>query len=351
MIRTVIIACLLGAAAGTPWSAYLKSHNSKSFNWIAACKSLGQQASGYGSSGNKITLTCDHKIHIVCSSSSCTSSYKPPAASVDTPPPGKYNIKAPAAKCTGFSSKQVQDFLNLHNKMRCAVGAEPVHWDTKLECQAQAASDKIRAFSHSNSYKMKISAGENIATGKDPAGAAFMWFTEYLQSTDYAHGGETGHFSAMSWKSVTKIGCAVGSGGKDGVVRCQYAGSTAPNMAGAYGANLDKFYGTKAAFAKCGMSIAEIAAKAKTFKGWGILHPTGQMASNAGLYSVTDAIWSNASPAAFFSACAFIGAMAMVTIAVAVRRRRSHAQEQTVEDRELLVVEAGDEGEEGFCPE
>jgi len=347
MIRAVAVACLLGAAAGTPWGKYLAGHNyANPINWVTACQKLGQTPSGYGmgSGGGKKTyhLKCDsNPIDVVCSSSSCTSSYVPAKTAGDTPPPGKFDIKAPASSCSKFSSEQVQAFLNIHNKMRCAVGAPPVHWDRKLECQAQHTQDKIGAFKHSDSYSMKIAAGENLATGKSPENAAWMWFTEYLQSTDYAHGGETGHYSAMSWKGVTKIGCGVGDGsdGK-GVVRCQYHGSPLPNMAGSYGTNLDTFYGEASSFKKCGMTAGEVKGKASLYKKWGILRPTGKMASNIGLYSVTDEIWSNTSPTAFFSACAFIGAAAMVTVAVVVRRRRSLAQE----DRELLAVEAVEDG-------
>jgi hypothetical protein len=292
------------------------------------------------SDSNTFNLKCDsNKIKVVCSSSSCQSSYVPPATAADTPPTGAYNVKAPAASCTKFTSKEVQDFLNIHNKMRCAVGAPPVHWDSALECQAQKTQDEIGAFKHSDAYSKPIKSGENLATGKSPMDAAWMWFTEYLQSTDYANGGETGHYSAMSWKGVKTIGCGVGMSGK-GVVRCQYHGSPLPNMAGSYSANLDPFYGKPSSFSQCGLTAAEVKAKATLYKGWGILSPTGEMASNIGLYSVTDAVWANASPTTFFSACAFIGAASMVTIAVVVRRRRSLAQG----DMELLAVEAVEDG-------
>jgi hypothetical protein len=121
-------------------------------------------------------------------------------------------VKATASG-SGFTQEEVQTFLNIHNKMRCAVGAPPVKWDGALQRQAQAAQDKIGKFAHSDCYKLPIHAGENIATGTNVLNAAWMWFTEYLQSTDYEHGGETGHFSAMSWKGVTRIGCLGGTYG------------------------------------------------------------------------------------------------------------------------------------------
>jgi len=347
MLRTVIAASLLLTAlavGSSPWSKYLASLTGKNrLDWKAACSSLGQTPSGYssGTGGGKTTyhLTCDsNKIKVVCHGrpfTKCESAYKPPAVSSDTPPSGHYNVKATASG-SGFTQKEVQTFLNIHNKMRCAVGAPPVKWDGALQRQAQAAQDKIGKFAHSDCYKLPIHAGENIATGTNVLNAAWMWFTEYLQSTDYEHGGETGHFSAMSWKGVTRIGCGVGRTG-DGVIRCQYAGSPLPNMGGSYDSNLDKFYGNPADFKKCGLTAAEVKAKASLFVKWGILHPKGRMANNLGLYSVTKAIWANASPAAFYGACAFMGATAMVTVGVAIRRMRSTTPTQ----EDFLLVEAG----------
>jgi hypothetical protein len=87
---------------------------------------------------------------------------------------------------------------------------------------------------------------------------------------------------------------------------------------------------------KCGLTAAEVKAKASLFVKWGILHPKGRMANNLGLYSVTKAIWANASPAAFYGACAFMGATAMVTVGVAIRRMRSTTPTQEDCDEELL---------------
>lgn len=245
----------------------------------------------------------------------------------------------------GFSAAEVQGFLDIHNKMRCAVGVPPVTWDKALECQAQATENKIAAFSHSHSYDMAIPAGENLATGKEFAAAAWMWFTEYLQSGgDYsAFSHHTGHYTAMAWKSVTTIGCGVGphDGGK-GVIRCMYSGgskSAAPNMGGAFSANLPAWTGDDATFKSCGMTAAEVKAKAELFTKWGILHPSGAEASNIGLYDTENLSMLNASPTAFISACAFIGAIAMVTAGVVMRRRSRIVTSTTQDDKELLSVE------------
>jgi len=144
----------------------------------------------------------------------------------------------------------------------------------------------------------------------------------------------------MSWKGVTHVGCGIQRSGK-GVIRCQYRGPSLPNFAGHYGANLKKFYGLPSDFKKCGMPVAEIKSQAKMQAGWGILHPTGRMRSNLGLFSVSDTIqWANSSSTspAFIGACAFLAAWAMVTFAV-MRHRRGSVNTQE-EDAELLSVEA-----------
>jgi hypothetical protein len=236
----------------------------------------------------------------------------------------------------------VQKFLDIHNKMRCAVGVPAVEWDGDLECQAQSTQDQIGGFSHSHSYDMDISAGENLATGKDVANAAWMWFTEYLQSGgNYAAGGHSiGHYSAMSWKSVTTIGCGIGTNGK-GTIRCMYSGGSkaaAPNMQGGYATNLTPFKGAPADFKKCGLTAAEVKAKASMYQKWGILSPGGNEAAAIGMYSVAEVDTSSMLPTAFLPACAFFGALAMVTIGVVMRRR---ARTPAIQDETELLEQAG----------
>lgn len=304
MVRIVTLACVVGSAAGSAWSDYLDGLNgdADTFEWKKACKSLGQTPSGYGmsSDGVKTTfdLTCDsNSITVVCEGTACTSSYKPPASASSTPPTGKYNVKV-SETCDhgGFSAEQVQLMLDFHNKMRCAVGAPPVGWDAKLECQAQDTEAKIGKFEHSKSYDLPISCGENLATGKEVAASAWMWFTEYLQGNhDFASfNHDIGHFQAMVWKSVETIGCGVGPDDGDdgkGVVRCQYSSGsgTAPNMEGAFEDNMpNDFRGTPDDFSNCGMTAAEVKAKAELFTKWGILSPSGVEATNIGLSSLPE---------------------------------------------------------------
>jgi len=302
MVRIGILVCLwssLSTGGAANWAGYLQGHNKNNFDWKAACTALGQQPAGYGMSGSggksTFSLTCDNnKITVVCDAAHCTSTYKPPATAGDTPPTGAYNKKVTArapANCQGFNQQDAQKFLDIHNKMRCAVGTPPVTWDANLECQCQQTEMKMGGFTHSKSYDLKIPSGENLATGNDVMNAAFMWFTEYLMSGgnywNQAHG--IGHYTAMVWKSVKTIGCGIGrKHGKDGVIRCQYSGgggkNTAPNFGGAaeYKANLPAFHGKPADFTKCGLTVGEVKSKVQMYKKWGILQPKGQELANLG---------------------------------------------------------------------
>jgi hypothetical protein len=172
--------------------------------------------------------------------------------------------------------------LDWHNKFRCAVGVPPIEWNGALQCQAQDTQNKIGKFSHSKSYDLDISAGENLATGTSVSMAAWMWFTEYTQADcSTGQGDKCGHFTAMVWKSTTHLGCGIQKDG-GGVVRCQYAASP-PNYAGQYTSNVPKFQGEESKLEKCGLTIEETKQKVEQFKGWGILHPIAPYDSSLGI--------------------------------------------------------------------
>merc|ERR1712007_295612 len=160
-------------------------------------------------------------------------------------------------------------------------------------------------------------------------GAAWMWFTEYLQS-----GGDYSKFSD-----------------KTGVMRCMYhSGSGYQPNTGAYKANVPTGTSDKATFAKCGLTADEVKSKASLFKKWGILSPTGAEAAALGLWSMEDvsvpfnvsptdfiSAYLFMSPTDFISAYLFIGAIAMVTIGVVMRHKSRPATTQ--DDEEPLCLE------------
>merc|ERR1719210_2868223 len=95
-----------------------------------------------------------------------------------------------------------------------------------LSLSAKLRTRKQRSENSSIPSRTTCRCGENLATGKEVAASAWMWFTEYLQGNhDFASfNHDIGHFQAMVWKSVKTIGCGVGPhDGGDGVVRCQYS--------------------------------------------------------------------------------------------------------------------------------
>ena len=122
--------------------------------------------------------------------------------------------------------KQGQDgWLDDHNYYRCLHGADPVGWDYTLESQAQAVANSMPPMAHSDSYNAGMPAGENLAMGMgtftcgDYTGpynqncATYNWYHEYTDCWSPITGWQPGmctigHFTAMVWKGVTKIGCA-----------------------------------------------------------------------------------------------------------------------------------------------
>jgi hypothetical protein len=181
-----------------------------------------------------------------------------------------------------LTQAEAQEMLDLHNKFRCAVGNPPIEWDGALQCQAQETQNKIGAFSHSNSYKLAISAGENLATGTSVKTASWMWFTEYTQADcTQGQGSKCGHYTAMVWKKSTHLGCGIQKDGR-GVIRCQYAASP-PNYGGQYAANVPEFKGEASKLEKCGLTIAEVKQHVEQFKGWGILNPVSPYSDSLGL--------------------------------------------------------------------
>jgi hypothetical protein len=184
-----------------------------------------------------------------------------------------------------FTQAEAQKMLDMHNQFRCAVGNPPIEWNAALQCQAQETQNKIGAFSHSNSYSLAISAGENLASGTSVETAAWMWFTEYTQADCTKQNGKCGHYTAMVWASATHLGCGIEkkaslSGG--GVIRCQYAASP-PNYAGQYATNVPAFKGEASKFQKCGLTIAETKQHVEQYKGWGILDPISPYSDSLGL--------------------------------------------------------------------
>lgn len=140
---------------------------------------------------------------------------------------------------------EMQAVLDEHNALRAKHSAPDLTWDEAMASEAQSWADKC-AWGHSNA------PGENIWAGSGSAfsGAAAVksWYNEltnpgYNFSSPGTSEG-TGHFTAVVWKSTTRLGCAMKvctplhpmDWNPGNFLVCQY--SPAGNYPGGYAANV-----------------------------------------------------------------------------------------------------------------
>ena len=151
--------------------------------------------------------------------------------------PGQSPIANTGSRLTG---QQVQELLDLHNRVRAEVGVGPVTWDPAVAKVAQDYADKMAAsgvFAHNQNNG---GLGENIAMrwpNPTVSQLAGMWADEKKDwNTAWVIGQEpgnpqTGHYTQMVWRATTKIGAGIATGadGKTYLV-CNY--NPAGNMMG-----------------------------------------------------------------------------------------------------------------------
>ncbi|KAI8977364.1 hypothetical protein BDF20DRAFT_913699 [Mycotypha africana] len=106
-----------------------------------------------------------------------------------------------------LSEKSIQTILKKHNDFRIKHHAPSLKWDTTLASYAQRWSNKCQ-FNHSGGPY-----GENLASGyRSWADVVDAWYGE-VKKYDFdkptGFSATTGHFTAVVWKSTTKIGCGV----------------------------------------------------------------------------------------------------------------------------------------------
>jgi len=126
-------------------------------------------------------------------------------------------------------------WLKAHNYFRCRHGHDDLTWKASQANLAQTFANKC-IFQHSQSSE-RNDAGENLAMGyATPEAAVEAWYNEisdYVAGSGFAM--NTGHYTALIWKSTTKLGCATCDSRNIHV--CQYADAT-PNMRSQYVANI-----------------------------------------------------------------------------------------------------------------
>jgi len=196
----------------------------------------------------------------------------------------------------GWGAGEADRMLAFTNKLRACNGAPPLVWDPKLATNAlnvikfQCPSQKgcslthpskaagAKAGSESSYNDPSGPAGENLAyasassftskggwvtVGQTPEAAAWAWYSEIKDcggtikaptatATGSVSGGArgacpgsgtTGHYTALIWKTATRLGCARSQDGQSTI--CRYGGGAGfggCNMAGlgtnTYAANL-----------------------------------------------------------------------------------------------------------------
>jgi hypothetical protein len=147
-----------------------------------------------------------------------------------------------------LTEKEKKKFLFLHNNVRnkCNKSIQKLEWDEKLaeyatKTATHLANNRFGKLIHANSY-VDISAGENLAFSKnmdDPIRVAINgWAGEGYG--DDATTSQTGHYTAMNWSTVNKVGCGMAKSSFGTIVSCNYKspdGIVSPNTMGTY----DKF--------------------------------------------------------------------------------------------------------------
>jgi hypothetical protein len=140
------------------------------------------------------------------------------------------------------TSAEMQEVLDKHNVYRCMHGVPALTWDADIAANAQAWADS-GVWGHSPKPRTVNGkdVGENIGWGTSRTGpeTVIAWYSEIQykspyglaeSSSDSVVEGETvGHYTAVVWKSTTRLGCGKGratiNGNEGDYWVCEYGNS------------------------------------------------------------------------------------------------------------------------------
>jgi len=122
---------------------------------------------------------------------------------------------------SSLSLKEMQQLINLHNKVRANVGVGPLNWSKELAIYAQQWADHLASAGcemkhRPHSGRWKQVHGENLFMGTSGnygvTDAVTMWESE----KKYYKGGalnssnwyDSGHYTQIVWKDTQRVGCA-----------------------------------------------------------------------------------------------------------------------------------------------
>ncbi|KAI5960116.1 uncharacterized protein KGF55_004839 [Candida pseudojiufengensis] len=172
---------------------------------------------------------------------------KPTSTKQSPPSPATSSTQVPATTSSSSSSPDfgnVQDaqfskeILDAHNSKRSLHGVSSLQWDQKLYNFAQDYANKYSC--NSGLVHSGGPYGENLAVGyKDASSTVDAWYDE-IKLYNFNNPGfssSTGHFTALVWKSTSKLGCAKKSCGSGIYVICSYDDAV-PNMIGQFPQNV-----------------------------------------------------------------------------------------------------------------
>jgi uncharacterized protein YkwD len=134
-------------------------------------------------------------------------------------------------------SDQIESrLLAAHNAERARVGSPPLIWSDELEAEGRAWAEQLLAtgrFAHDPSMH---GHGENLWTGWGgrgftPEQMVGEWAAE---RANYRPGvfpnvsrtgawTDVGHYTQLTWRDTTHVGCAIAARGDRSVLACRYA--------------------------------------------------------------------------------------------------------------------------------
>lgn len=125
------------------------------------------------------------------------------------------NPAVPAITGSKVPQAQAQAALDLHNKVRAAVGAPPLQWSPALAAVAQRWAEHLARENNCElEHTQNNNYGENLFAGSGPPftalDAAQGWYSEIKQYKLRAVTGtnfhSTGHYTQMVWSTTARVG-------------------------------------------------------------------------------------------------------------------------------------------------